>query len=131
MKARGGPLLLLLAGLALAAVIASSGHQAPAGMRSTGPAVALGRQLAAGRGWTGHQFDCLNWLWTRESGWDATAVNPESGATGIPQLLPAAHLIPPGWDSPRVQISWGLDYIAGRYGDPCTAWQHEQQHSWY
>jgi len=113
------------------AVVASAGHQATAGSLSTGTNVSLGRQLAQVRGWTGPQFDCLNWLWTRESGWETLAVNPESGATGIPQLLPSAHKIPAGWDSAQVQIEWGLDYIAGRYGHPCTAWDHEQQYGWY
>jgi resuscitation-promoting factor RpfB len=128
---KAGGRWLLVAGVLAVAVLASTGHQATAGSVSGGPNVSLGRKLAEGHGWTGHQFDCLNWLWTRESGWDAVAVNPESGATGIPQLLPSAHAIPAGWDSAQVQIQWGLEYIAGRYGDPCTAWDHEQQYGWY
>jgi hypothetical protein len=108
-----------------------AGH-ASAGMTSgTNPNVDLGRRLAAAQGWTGQQFDCLNLLWTRESHWNTSAVNPQSGATGIPQLLPSEHEIPAGWGSGQVQIGWGLAYIAGRYGDPCSAWQHEEADGWY
>lgn len=125
---------MLAAGAVGLALAAYSGHAVSSGMAgatSTGANVTLGQQLAAARGWTGPQWDCLNWLWTRESGWNAGAVNPHSGATGIPQLLPSAHVIPPDWDSPQVQITWGLDYIAGRYGSPCAAWDHEEQNGWY
>ena len=29
------------------------------------------------------------------------------------------------------QISWGLGYIAGRYGSPCGAWSHSESVGWY
>lgn len=95
---------------------------------------ALANQMAAsGYGWTGGQLTCLDELWTEESGFDSTAVNASSGATGIPQLLPSVHQVPANWSSPRVQIRWGLQYIAGKYGTPCAAWAHEKAMSpnWY
>ncbi len=33
--------------------------------------------------------------------------------------------------NPATQITWGLGYIAGRYGTPCAAWAHSQAHGWY
>lgn len=58
----------------------------------------LGKKLAAERGWTGAEWECLDNLWQRESGWDHTAINPTSQAAGIPQLLPSAgHSIPAGY----------------------------------
>jgi hypothetical protein len=33
--------------------------------------------------------------------------------------------------NPATQITWGLDYIAGRYGTPCGAWGHSQSVGWY
>jgi resuscitation-promoting factor RpfB len=33
--------------------------------------------------------------------------------------------------NPATQIRWGLGYIKGRYGDPCTAWGHFQRYNWY
>ena len=102
---------------------------------------ALGAQLAASYGWTGSQFDCLNWLWTRESNWRTNAVEDTSinGQTptyayGIPQALPASKMAAAGADyrtNPRTQIRWGLSYIRGRYGTPCGAWAHEEANGWY
>jgi hypothetical protein len=95
---------------------------------------ALANQMAAsGYGWTGSQATCLDELWTEESGFSATALNSSSGATGIPQLLPSVHAIPPDWSSPAVQIKWGLSYIDDTYGSPCAAWEHEKSEdpNWY
>jgi resuscitation-promoting factor RpfB len=112
---------------------------APAAPSSVAGNVALGEQLAGGYGWgSGSQWDCLYALWTRESGWSATAENPQSGAYGIAQALghgptnqyPAGPANPPV-SSASAQITWGLGYIAGRYGSPCAAWAHEQADGWY
>jgi hypothetical protein len=96
--------------------------------------VTVGERMAAAYGWTASQWTCLNELWTRESGWQVTATNPQSGAYGIPQSLPASKMASAGADwqtSAATQIKWGLDYIAGRYGTPCGAWAHETAHNWY
>ena len=106
----------------------------PAGPVTAGSTVVLGEQLAAAQGWTGPQWDCLDWLWTRESGWNTYALNTTSGAYGIPQSLPAAKMAAAGPDwqaNPATQIRWGLSYIAARYGTPCAAWAHEEANSWY
>lgn len=100
--------------------------------------MALGKALAAQMyGWTGRQWQALKELWTRESGWRTEAVNPSSGAAGIPQRLLSAHpfessLQRQRWmNDPRMQILWGLRYIAARYGDPVRALQHSDQRGWY
>jgi hypothetical protein len=84
---------------------------------------------AAMYGWIGPMFDALNKLWTRESGWNPNAVNPSSGAYGIPQSLGHGH--PYNLGDARAQIAWGLQYIAGRYGNPEAAWAHETSAGWY
>jgi hypothetical protein len=35
--------------------------------------------------------------------------------------------------NPATQITWGLNYIQGRYGTPCNAWAFWNSHSpgWY
>lgn len=94
----------------------------------------LGMAMAAARGWSGGQAACLNWLWTRESGWQMVWNTAGSGAYGIPQSLPASKMAAAGADwmtSPRTQIRWGLRYIRGRYGSPCAAWAHETNSGWY
>ncbi|ROS78705.1 G5 domain-containing protein [Cellulomonas sp. PhB143] len=95
---------------------------------------ALGRSMAASRGWGGSEADCLDNLWTRESGWSTHAANPSSSAYGIPQSLPGSKMASAGsdWSSnPATQIAWGLDYIASSYGSPCGAWAHSQANGWY
>ncbi|WP_052436369.1 G5 domain-containing protein [Georgenia sp. SUBG003] len=106
---------------------------APAASYSGDPR-AIGRQLAAARGWGADQFTCLDNLWTKESNWSVTADNPTSSAYGIPQALPGSKMASAGADwatNPATQITWGLGYIAGRYGTPCGAWSHSQSVGWY
>lgn len=80
------------------------------------------------------QFGCLDRLWTKESGWNHRAMNPSSGAYGIPQSLPASKMASAGSDyltNPITQVKWGLGYISSRYGSPCNAWAHSQSVGWY
>jgi len=90
----------------------------------------LGRFKLRERGELG-QWPCLERLWTGESNWNDEAVNPSSGAAGIPQALGHGHVFNLG--EPARQINWGLDYIEGRYGSPCAAlsfWEAQSPH-WY
>lgn len=102
--------------------------------RPSGSPRAIGQQMASARGWGGAQFTCLEKLWTKESNWTPTAANPTSSAYGIPQPLPGSKMASHGSDwrtNPATQIAWGLDYIADRYGSPCSAWAHSQRNNWY
>jgi hypothetical protein len=127
-----------IAGVA-AVVLLGAGHavtsrHTPAGRATASTIEHLGLSLAAARGWTGHEANCLNWLWTRESGWRMVWNFQGSGAFGIAQALPPSKMASAGADymtNPRTDIRWGLGYIAGRYGDPCGAWAHETSHGWY
>ena len=95
---------------------------------------ATGCRMAAAAGWTGGQWQCLNWLWTRESGWQMVWNRQGSGAYGIPQSLPASKMASAGADymtDPVTQIRWGLGYIRSTYQTPCGAWAHETQFGWY
>lgn len=103
---------------------------------------AIAKTLANQYGWgSGTNWSDLVLLWTKESGWSNTAKNPSSGAYGIAQALghgptnqyPAGPANPPpaGTSNASAQISWGLDYIKGRYGSPAAAWAHEMSSNWY
>ena len=92
------------------------------------------RAMVAERGWGAGEFDCLDSLWQKESGWSTSADNPSSSAYGIPQALPGSKMASAGADwktNPRTQIAWGLGYIADRYGSPCAAWSHSKANNWY
>ncbi|MEV7973381.1 ubiquitin-like domain-containing protein [Cellulomonas sp. NPDC089187] len=99
-----------------------------------GSAQELGKQMAAARGWGDDQFSCLLQLWNKESGWRVNAENRSSGAYGIPQALPGSKMASVAADwrtNPATQITWGLNYIAGRYSTPCGAWSASQAKGWY
>jgi hypothetical protein len=103
------------------------------GVPDPGTAQAIGLELVHARGWSDAEFACLNSLFTRESHWNVYAANP-SGAYGIPQALPGSKMASAGADwatNPATQITWGLNYIQGRYGTPCGAWAHSQSIGWY
>lgn len=96
-------------------------------------AQAIAAEQVATRGWGSEQLGCLVALWDRESGWNVNAHN-SSGAHGIPQALPGSKMASAGADwetNPATQIAWGLDYIGGRYGTPCGAWEHSESAGWY
>ncbi|WP_326745239.1 transglycosylase SLT domain-containing protein [Streptomyces sp. NBC_01760] len=80
------------------------------------------------------QYQCLDNLIRRESGWNHRAANPSSGAYGLMQALPGSKMASAGSDwrtNPLTQIKWGLKYIKQRYGTPCGAWNFWQKNGWY
>ncbi|WP_245861922.1 ubiquitin-like domain-containing protein [Sanguibacter antarcticus] len=100
----------------------------------SGSARALGQSMALERGYGADEFACLESLWTKESNWNVTAENASSGAYGIPQSLPGSKMASVASDwrtNAATQITWGLNYIEGRYGTPCGAWAHSQSSGWY
>ena len=108
---------------------------APAvGIPDPGSAKAFAYQLVLDRGWDQGEYECLVALWERESHWNVYAHNPTSGAYGIPQALPGSKMASAGADwatNAETQISWGIGYIADRYGTPCAAWQSSETRGWY
>ncbi len=120
-----------------AAKAAATSVSRPAAVGPVDPSSAQGiaRQMAASEfGWGDDQFACLVSLWNRESGWNYQAYNSSSGAGGIPQALPASKMASAGADwatNPATQILWGLRYINGSYGSPCSAWDHSESTGWY
>jgi hypothetical protein len=119
-----------------AAAKAKAKREAEAAAKANSPAgaKATARKLLSKHGWGADQFDCLESLWTRESGWNYKAYNASSGATGIPQSLPGSKMASAGADwqtNATTQIRWGLDYIERAYGTPCSAWGHSEATGWY
>jgi resuscitation-promoting factor RpfB len=111
-------------------------HRRAGGGSNASPAAAqaIAQRMVAARGWSSAQYSCLVVLWNHESGWHVDAYNA-SGAYGIPQALPGSKMASagPNWRTdPTTQITWGLNYIASRYGTPCNAWyQWQANGGWY
>lgn len=133
----------------LTSLLGSGSHVHAHGPAHPSGNVALGKRLAAKRGWTGPQWDCQYALWNRESGWSQyadTRVSHAGGdwsdsvvfAYGLAQARPASKYplagrpaSMGGRSDPEVQAIWGLNYEAHRYGSPCGAWAHEEAKGWY
>ena len=81
------------------------------------------------------KWHCLDLLNTHESQWSWTMRNPNGGAFGIAQALPAKKMASAGRDwrtNPATQLIWQKKYIESRYaGNPCYAWKHETRRGWY
>jgi len=112
----------------------AAAQPSPAAPAASGSPRQIAEAMLGSFGWSSSQFSCLDPLWEHESGWSVTAVNPGSGAYGIPQALPGSRMASAGPDwqaNAATQIRWGLEYIKGTYGSPCAAWAHSQATGWY
>lgn len=120
---------------AAARAAAAEAARKQAAANTVAGAKATASSLAASEyGWGSDQFQCLDNLWTKESGWNYQAVNANGGATGIPQALPGSKMatIAADWrTNATTQITWGLQYISASYGTPCAAWAHSQASNFY
>lgn len=117
------------AAIAAAAVLGPGAAGAAFNAVAVGVAQRYAKSLLGRYGWGASQFGPLKALWNQESGWNPYAVNPSSGAYGIPQALGHGH--PYNLGDYRAQIRWGLGYIDSRYGSPAAAWAHERRFNWY
>lgn len=114
----------------------SGGGDTGAHGASAAASQAIARGMLKAFNWGGDQMAPLIQLWNGESGWRWDALNKSSGAYGIPQSLPASKMgaAGPDWKTnPRTQMTWGMGYIADRYGSPANAlaqWLSRSPH-WY
>jgi len=91
----------------------------------------LGFLIVKDYGWERY-WNCFDRLVMEESGWKEWATNPTSGAYGIGQALPRTKML--SWGDihdPEVQLSWMVNYVEKRYGNPCTALDYQIKNNWY
>lgn len=80
--------------------------------------------------WGCEAFAAVDYIISRESGYNPSIVNAGSGACGIPQALPCRRL--PGFPfDATLQLQWMYDYIDARYGGPFAAMAHWKSYGWY
>lgn len=70
------------------------------------------------------------WLINKESGCRTSAVNPSSGACGIPQALPCSKL-GAARGNPVEEIKWMNNYVVARYGSWAGAVAFHKIHNYY
>jgi hypothetical protein len=112
---------------------ATQGAASGFGITPSGPLQAYARKLLAAYGWS-NQWGAFNDIVMRESGWNVHALNPSSGAYGIPQALPASKMASAGADwrtSGFTQLRWMMSYLKSRWGSPANADANEIRAHWY
>ena len=97
----------------------------------SGPIKSQVSQVFASRGWgSGPQWEAADWIINKESGWNPTAQNPVSTASGLFQFIDGtwAAYRPAGSTAPKARLApvneqamAGMAYMGGRYGDPIKA----------
>lgn len=100
----------------------------------TSDIIQYAHQMTLSFGWGEEGWQYIIKIVNHESGWSGNAVNPSSGACGIPQALPCRKMKSAGKDyktNYKTQVKWLMNYIAGRYGYPAKAWAFWQKHHWY
>ena len=99
---------------------------------ANGPVKTMAKQMLEQMG-MGDQFGDLNWLLTRESGWNPNAQNPTSTAYGLFQFLNSTWGTVGGskTSDPKMQLEYGLKYITQRYGDVQGARSFWERNHWY
>lgn len=89
------------------------------------------RYFMGHEGYSRPEWNALDSIIERESGWDPNALNEGSGAYGIPQILPSAHPNVQLQGDPMGQIRWLANYIQGRYGSVTDALAFKDREGWY
>lgn len=78
-------------------------------------------------------FGYVNYIVSKESGWNPLSRNKSSGACGLPQALPCSKMSKAGSDyatNPVTQLKWMTSYVS-RYGGWKGAYDFWQAHHWY
>lgn len=72
----------------------------------------------------------VDYIASRESGWDPNATNPSSGACGVIQALPCSKVPGSGYD-PVDNLRWANGYAVGRYGSWAAAYAFWTSNHWW
>lgn len=79
-------------------------------------------------------YQYVEYIVQKESGWRYAAVNAGSGATGLCQSLPASKMASAGADyltNPVTQLRWCNSYAQSRYGGWAGAYQFWLSRHWW
>ncbi|WP_230667912.1 MULTISPECIES: lytic transglycosylase domain-containing protein [unclassified Microbacterium] len=72
----------------------------------------------------------VDYIVSRESGWNPNATNPYSGACGLVQALPCSK-VPGGGYDPVANLTWANGYAVGRYGSWANAYAFWTANHWW
>ncbi|GAA1730125.1 transglycosylase SLT domain-containing protein [Microbacterium paludicola] len=72
----------------------------------------------------------VDYIVSRESGWNPNATNASSGACGLVQALPCSK-VPGGGYDPVANLTWANGYAVGRYGSWANAYAFWTSNHWW
>ena len=72
----------------------------------------------------------VDYIVSKESGWNPNATNKSSGACGLVQALPCSKVPGNGYD-PVDNLRWGNGYATGRYGSWAGAYAFWTKNHWW
>lgn len=72
----------------------------------------------------------VDYIATRESGWNPNATNPSSGACGLIQAYPCSK-VPGNGYNPVDNLRWANGYAVGRYGSWAAAYDFWTANHWW
>jgi tape measure domain-containing protein len=100
------------------------------GDNGKGPVKEQAKDALKGLGWDkGKQWDAVDYIISRESGWNPNAANPISAARGLAQKMTSVH--GPVEKTAKGQMIWFAQYVLDRYGTPVKAMQYWKAHGHY
>ena len=73
----------------------------------------------------------VDFIVSRESGWNPNAVNRSSGACGLAQALPCAKTGCASASDPVCALKWQYNYVKARYGGYAGAYNFWSARHWY
>lgn len=76
------------------------------------------------------QWQYVDYIVSKESGWNPSARNPSSGACGLVQALPCSKL-GSNWRDPVHALKWQYSYVNARYGGYAGAYSFWKRNHWY
>lgn len=76
------------------------------------------------------QWKYVDYIVSKESSWNPSAVNKSSGACGLGQQLPCGKW-PGRWNDPVAALKAQYAYVKGRYGGYSQAYAFWVSNSWY
>jgi hypothetical protein len=87
-------------------------------------------QWMAAAGIAASDYPYVDYIVSRESGWNPNATNRSSGACGLVQALPCSK-VPGNGYNPVDNLRWGTGYATGRYGSWAGAYAFWTRNHWW
>ncbi|CAH0160900.1 hypothetical protein SRABI121_01497 [Microbacterium sp. Bi121] len=106
----------------------SQGSSAPGPVFYTGGGAPAEWMAAAGI--ASSDWGYVDYIVSKESGWNPNATNASSGACGLVQALPCSKVPGNGYD-PVDNLRWGNGYATGRYGSWANAYAFWTANHWW